>query len=343
VNLLERGLPPALVRRRRALIGLGLGVLLVVGVVLLIGKAAGYARVLDELRDAHREWLPVCLVAEAGAYAGYTLLLVAVFRWGGGPELRFGLGARVVFGSLGATQLIASAGAGGLAVTYWALRRGGFDRREALARMIGGNTIAWLVLGSAAWLAAALTTLHVWGRAPLGVAVPWLVAIPLCVAAARFVTAPGRVERLGRDEGGWPRRAFGVAVAGTAFVRDAIGSAEGPLILATAAVYWLGDAACLWAGLRAFGVDLPAAELVLAYATGYLATVLPLPLSGAGGFDAAMTYALVALGVPLAPALLGVVAYRLFSFWLLTIPSGIALALLPRTGRELERAARASG
>lgn len=341
MNRLERGLPQVLVQRRRAIVGLVLAVLLVVGVVLLIGKAAGYARILDELRDADKRWLAVCFGCEVVAYVGYTFLLRFVFGWGGGPELRFLLGARVVFGSLGATQIVASAGAGGLAVTYWALRRGGFGVRESLARTIGGNTIAWLVLGSAAWAAALLTTLEVSGSSPLGMALPWLVVIPSCIVAARFVTAPGRVERLARDEGGWLRRAFAVAVAGTAFVRRVAGSRNGTVVLAAAATYWLGDAACLWAGLRAFGIHLPAAELVLAYATGYLATVLPLPLSGAGGFDAAMTYALVAVGVPLAPALLGVVAYRLFAFWLLTIPAAVSLALLPRTGRDLERAAAA--
>ena len=39
-----------------------------------------------------------------------------------------------------------------------------------------------------------------------------------------------------------------------------------------------------------------------------------------------MTFALVWVGVPLAPALLGVVTYRAFNFWLPVIP---ALAALP--------------
>jgi uncharacterized membrane protein YbhN (UPF0104 family) len=43
------------------------------------------------------------------------------------------------------------------------------------------------------------------------------------------------------------------------------------------------------------------------------------------------------VGVPLAPALLAVVAYRFFSFWLTTIPGVVALAALPRIGRELSR------
>ena len=93
--------------------------------------------------------------------------------------------------------------------------------------------------------------------------------------------------------------------------------------------------ACLWAGLRAFDVRIAIPELVLAYATGYLANMLPLPTGGIGGVDAATTFALTALGVPLAPALLGVFAYRFFSFLLPTVPAVLTLPALPRAGREL--------
>jgi uncharacterized membrane protein YbhN (UPF0104 family) len=324
-----------LVRWRRALLALVLAVLLVVGVVVLIGKAAGYAKLLDHIGDAEKGWLAVCALGVVVAYVGYAQLLRSVVRIEHGPDLGLGLSARVVFGSLGATQLLATAGAGGIGVTYWAMRRSGFSRSEAITRTIGFNTLLWLVLGGTAWIAALLTTLHVGGTAPAGVAFPWLVLIPFCILAARYVTAPQRVERLERTDGGWLRRAFGLGVTATAFVRRA----SCTRVLAEAGGYWLGNAGCLWAGLRAFGVHLSLPQLVLAFATGYVATVLPLPLSGAGGFDAAMTYAVHALGVPLAPALLGVIVYRLFTFWLLTIPGGINLLLLPRTGKELERLA----
>jgi uncharacterized protein (TIRG00374 family) len=107
--------------------------------------------------------------------------------------------------------------------------------------------------------------------------------------------------------------------------------------LAGATLYWVGDIACLWGGLRAFGVDASAPKIVLAYAIGYVATLLPLP-TGVGGVDAAMTFALTAVGVSLAPALLGVVAYRLFSFWLPTLP---AIALIPAL-RRLEHDLKAA-
>ena len=63
---------------------------------------------------------------------------------------------------------------------------------------------------------------------------------------------------------------------------------------------------------------------MLGYATGYAATMLPLPAGGVGGVDAAMTYALTLVGVPLGPALLGVFAYRFFNFWLPFVPGLIA-------------------
>ena len=77
-----------------------------------------------------------------------------------------------------------------------------------------------------------------------------------------------------------------------------------------------------------------------AYTTAYLATLLPLPTGAEGGMEAAMTFSLHALGAPLAPALLGVIAYRFFSFWLPTIPAIAVLPTLGRIGRDLEAHAR---
>jgi uncharacterized membrane protein YbhN (UPF0104 family) len=52
-----------------------------------------------------------------------------------------------------------------------------------------------------------------------------------------------------------------------------------------------------------------------------------------------MTFALNAVGVPLEQALLGVVAHRVFAFWLPLVPALVLASGLRRTGRELERAA----
>ena len=324
--------------RRRALFAALAGALLLAGVVLLLGKAAGYAKLLDELEHADGWWLAVGLAGEAAAFAGYVLAFRGVARFDGGPGLGLGAMTRVVFASLGATRLFATAGAGGLALDYWALRKAGVPRQESVVRVIALNAALYGVFGAGAWVAAAALALGAGSGAPVAMTVPWLVLIPSFFLAAAHVSAPSRRERRVR-EGGRLRRALAVAVAAVSLVRKlASRPAANAGTLAGAALYWAGDAVCLWAALQAFGVEVSVAALVLAYATGYVAMLLPLPTGGVGGVDAAMTFALTAVGVGLAPALLGVFAYRLVSFWLPTLPGAIAFATLPKLGRDLAAA-----
>ena len=324
----------------RAALGIVAALLVGLGVVVLIARAAGFVRVRDVIEEADPTWFFVCFFAEVVAFAAYAVVVREALRWRGGPEPGFGLSAHVTLASLGATRIVAAAGVGGLAVTYWCFRRARFSTEEAFVRVLGLNTLVYLVFAVGAWVAALLAT--VLGAAPLGLTVPWLVVVPGCFVAARFVTEPGRVERLSQPVGSILRRGFAYAIAGTAWVRVLLPHAGGRRAVAAAAVYWAGDVFCLWAALRSVDVSLSPSELVLAYATGYVAMILPLPFGGLGSVDAAMTYALTAVGVPLAPALVGVAVYRLFGFWVPTIPALAALALLPRAGRGLERAAAAT-
>ena len=124
------------------------------------------------------------------AFAAYALVVRAALAWRGGPEPGFGLAAHVTLASLGATRIVAAAGAGGIAVTYWCFRRARFSTREALVRVLGMNTLVYLVFGAGAWVAALLATLGVLGEAPLALTVPWLALVPFCLVAARFVTEP---------------------------------------------------------------------------------------------------------------------------------------------------------
>jgi glycosyltransferase 2 family protein len=318
------------VGRRRVLLVVAAAIVLVVGAGTAIGKAANYARLLHELRGAEAEWLPLCLLGEVLAYAGYLVAYRETAAVDGGPRLPVLRTLRIVAAGFGA--MVLATGAGTLAVDYWALRRAGSSARDALARVIALNTLEWGVLGGAATAAAATLALGVDGGAPWAAILPWLVVVPLCVAAALWVSADSRHERLSAPRDGRVRRLFGTAVRGVRLVRLLVSDRawRRGLGVAGAAVYWAGDLLCLWAGLRAFGVQLGLAALVFAYATGYLVAALPLPAGGAGGVDAAMTYALTLVGVPLAPALLGAFAYRLFNFWLPVLP---ALAVIPSMRR----------
>jgi uncharacterized protein (TIRG00374 family) len=97
-----------------------------------------------------------------------------------------------------------------------------------------------------------------------------------------------------------------------------------------AVLYWGFDMATLWAALHAFGTPPPLPTVVLAYFVGQLANVLPLP-GGVGGVEGGTIGALIAFGAPGSLAVLGVLAYRLISFWLPTLPGTLAYLRLRRT------------
>jgi uncharacterized membrane protein YbhN (UPF0104 family) len=72
------------------------------------------------------------------------------------------------------------------------------------------------------------------------------------------------------------------------------------------------------------------AVLVVAYFVGTLANTLPLP-GGIGGVEGGMVGALVAFGVQPELALVSVIAYRGFAFWLPILPGVVSWVTLRRT------------
>ena len=97
-----------------------------------------------------------------------------------------------------------------------------------------------------------------------------------------------------------------------------------------ALAWWGFDIAVLWACFHAFGGSPPTAVVVMSYFIGMVGNTLPLP-GGIGGVDGGMIGAFSAFGVPVQLAVVSVLAYRGFAFWLPTFPGGIAYLQLRRT------------
>lgn len=87
--------------------------------------------------------------------------------------------------------------------------------------------------------------------------------------------------------------------------------------------YWGFDAACLYLSLLAFGVAANVGGLVTTYALVGLVALLPLTPGGLGLVEGIAVPVLASFGTPHSVALLGVLTWRLFGFWL-----AIPLALL---------------
>lgn len=318
-------------RLRHLLIGLAGALVAGVLVVSGIGRLAGYADLGRAVRGADVWWLTICAAGQVVVFAGYAGAMRRAMSFEGGVDMPVALSLRLALAGFAATQLFAFAGAAGLAIMWWALRRLGMHSDEAAVRLIALSTSVYFVFACGGWVAA------VWvlagGGASLAVTVPWIVAVPVVVAAARWFTAPSRVQRWSATGPGLRRRALATGVAAAWQVRRSLVSPAGRRVFGWAAVYWIGDLASLWAALRAFGSTPPVATLALVYATGYLVQSLPIPLIATGGVDAATTFLLRSVGVPLDVALVAVVTHRVFAFWLPVAPGSVFALLLPRTTR----------
>jgi uncharacterized protein (TIRG00374 family) len=89
-----------------------------------------------------------------------------------------------------------------------------------------------------------------------------------------------------------------------------------------AALQWLFDASSLWVFLAAAGVVFPPDLVLVAFGLANVSAAIPLTPGGVGVYEAVMVSALVGFGAPHAEAIVAVLGYRLFEFWL-PIPLGL--------------------
>ena len=126
------------VSARKALLLVGTAVLLVVSVVLLAPAFADLPAAWERIRNGDMRWLTLALVFELLSFLGHIVLFSAVAKDGGAAGSRIGLWAstQIKLAGHAATRLFASAGAGGIALTAWSMRRAGMERADVAARMV---------------------------------------------------------------------------------------------------------------------------------------------------------------------------------------------------------------
>jgi uncharacterized membrane protein YbhN (UPF0104 family) len=238
----------------------------------------------------------------------------------------------VTLGGAAATRLLPTGGAGGAALTLWALRRTGLSTRDAGRTLLTFLVVLYAVFLTAITASGTLLALHLaHGDGPLSLsAIPALgaalgIAIPLWLALRR-PPAGEPAGRLARVRGGG--RLMGEAT------RGAIGELRGGDARLAGAVAWWGfDAAVLWAMLHTFGAPPALAVVVLAYFVGQVGNTLPIPGAVSGG----IVGILIAFGVDSDLAIVSVLSYRAVAIWL---PGAIGLAALPSLRRTLARWSR---
>ncbi|MFL5828040.1 MAG: YbhN family protein [Thermoleophilaceae bacterium] len=302
--------------------------------ILLVPALAGLADSWNRIANGDPSWLALALGLEVLSFAGHILLFRTVCLDSGS---RFGYreSYQVTMAGHAATRLLASAGAGGVALTAWSMRRAGMERRDVAQRMVTFIVLLYSVYMAALLVGGVLLFAGVLsGDAPIGVTlIPAAFGAFVIAIALASPLAAGRLEsRFGASSRGWVRKLAPAPASLAGGVRDAIRLVrKGNLGLLGAIMWWGFDIAVLWACFHAFGFAAPTfAVATMAYFVGMFANTLPLP-GGVGGVDGGMIGALLAFGVAPEQAVISVLAYRAFSFWLPIAPGAIAYFQLRRT------------
>jgi putative heme transporter len=311
------------------------------GLYFLLPKLAGLHQTWGQLKRGDPLYLALGAALEVVSIGGYAILFRTIFGRGM-PRLDWRASLEIPLAGIAAIRLLAAAGAGGVAVTVWALRRAGMPPRTIACRMVANYIVQYSVyLGAIIVCGLGLRIGLFAGEAPwVLTVVPALLSLGVVILVASMGLVPQdfeeRLKRLAGQSGRISRLAARFASAPATVgsgVRTVIKLLREKRVgLLGALVYWGFDIAVLGVSLKAFGTALPVAVLVLCYFLGTLGSLLPLP-GGVGGVEGGMIGALVAFGVPGSGALIGVLAYRAISFWLPTLPGVVGYVSLRSTVR----------
>jgi len=306
---LTLGTPDLRVLARRAALPAAAAAAFAIAVVVLGGPLQAFADALGRAVDADPRWVLAAAVFELASFGGYVALLWLVGR---GASARLGLRetTQITLGGAAATRLLPTAGAGGAALTLWALRRSGLGTRGATRTLLTFLVLLYSVfLGS---IVVTGTLLAAEGE-PLAIT-----ALPAAVAGTGMLLA---LTLAWLRPSGTGRVRVAAGVLGGA-VRDAISHLRSlDARLAGALAWWSFDMFVLWAMLNAFGAPPALAVVVLAYFLGQVGNTIPIPGAVSGG----LVGALIAFGVEADLAIVSVLAYRAIAIWL---PAPIGLVAL---------------
>jgi uncharacterized protein (TIRG00374 family) len=333
--------------RKRILSVVAAFLLLIVGIYVLLPKVVGMHDALSRLGDPSWGWIAVAVGFNAVSFVAYATLFRGVLGGHAGQEevyerLDFGASYKITMAGLAASTLFSAAGAGGVALTYWALRKAGMERRRAASRMV-----AFIVLLYSAYAAALIVfgvlirtgVLH--GEQPLGgTIVPAGIAAVLFGIVSLLALIPGDLERrIARfEEHKRSARMARRLATGPATVATGVRTAltylrhprRGSRAIAGALGYWAGMVGIMWACFHAFGGGVPFGVVVMGFFIGMAANLAPSPAAGVGTLDAGLIGAFLLFGIQSDTVFPAVLAFRIVGFWLPIAPGLIAYFQLRR-------------
>jgi uncharacterized membrane protein YbhN (UPF0104 family) len=202
---------PAAPTGRKLLLLVALVVFAISALYVLLPALAGLKNAWGRISEGDVLWLLAAAGLEALSFVSYIVAFRGVFE-GGSIQISWRDSYRITMAGVVATRLLATAGAGGVVLTVWALDRSGMPRREIVARqatfltLLYGLYMAALVAGGIGiWTGVlpgpkslGLTLIPaLFGATVIALSIAAMIfARDLESVAERFKTAPSRVPRL---------------------------------------------------------------------------------------------------------------------------------------------------
>lgn len=329
---------------RALVIAIAFAAVAIVALYLLLPRLAGLDQTWERIKEGDPLWLALAVAFELASFGGYIWLFRTMIE-PYSPRIEWRASYQISLAGVAATRLFATAGAGGVALTAWALSRAGLSAARVTERIS-----AFLVATYAFFMGGLLIGgVGLWvgvfsGPAPVG-----LTLLPAAFAAFAMLAGLLLAATAGRPDSDWARERLAAGDHGrvaTALIRG--GRAVGVGARAAIAdlrhprpghfgglLWWAFDIAVLWAAFNAFGEAPPGAVIVVAYFVGMIGNTLPLP-GGIGGVEGGMIGALIGFDVAAGLAIVAVLTYRAIAFWLPTIPGAIAYLQFRRTLQRWE-------
>jgi uncharacterized protein (TIRG00374 family) len=334
-------------RRRLITYALVVAVILV-ALYFVLPELTGLEDSLRKIEDADPVWIAIALGFNLLSFAAYIALFRGIL--GGrrvSPQFQERIDWRtsyqITLAGLAATRLFSAGGAGGIALTYWALRRAGMEARQAARRMVAFLVLLYTVYLLALMICGIFLRVGLFpGPSPVSMTiVPAALAGVALIILLLLSLVPGDLERIvarwaqGHRRVRLARRVASVPATIAAGTREALSilrhPSSGTLALVGAVGFWAANIGVLWACFHAFGETVPKAVLVQGFFVGMTANLLPFFPGGVGSVDAGMIAAFLAFGEPSSTVFVSVLAYRVIAFWIPIPPGILAYIQLRRT------------
>jgi uncharacterized protein (TIRG00374 family) len=330
--------------RRIALYGLVV-LLVIVGLYFVLPKITEAGDALDKIGEADPVWIVIALGFNVLSFAAYIALFTGIVGGQDSPDVvRERLDSyQITLAGLAATRLFSAGGAGGIALTYWALRRAGMPTRETARRMVAFLVLLYTIYLGALVVCGVFLRIGLFpGPSPVGMTIVPAALAGIALGVVFLISLiPHDFERLvagwarGHRRVGLARRIASIPATIASGTRTALSlllhPSSGLLSIAGAAGFWAANIAVLWACFHAFGESVPKAVLIQGFFVGMTANLLPFFPGGVGSVDAGMIGAFLAFGLPSTTVFVSVLTYRVIAFWLPIPPGVVAYFQLRRT------------